>query len=154
MKFNKACVMFWRVWTKNTKCWEILRKFSKILIRHLWKCFILAYFSKDLTNPCVHFSPFGQKTQIVGKFWENFENFWWKFNWKLTFIRIFGKFVTKKEPSEITPFFYNNFFGFGGGGISHPSLPNPPMANYKMKNWLIKVCLSKLLILRSDFQVF
>ena len=36
---------------------------------------------------------------------------------KLNFNFNFEKFVTKKEPSEITSFFYNNFFGFGGGGI-------------------------------------
>ena len=29
----------------------------------------------------------------------------------------FQNFLLKIEPSEITPFFYNNFFGFGGGGF-------------------------------------
>ena len=29
-KFNKPCVNFSRVWTKNTNCWEILRSFQNI----------------------------------------------------------------------------------------------------------------------------
>ena len=38
---------------------------------------------------------------------------------------MFGKFVTKMEPSGITPFFYNNFFDFGGGGFPPFPLPTP-----------------------------
>ena len=33
--------------------------------------------------------------------------------------------LLKIEPSEITPFFYNNFFGFGGEASPLPL--NPPM---------------------------
>ena len=46
-----------------------------------------------------------------------------KFNFYFNFIFnfIFRKFVTKIEPSEITPFFYNNFFGWGVP-------PFPPLA--------------------------
>ena len=29
-KFNKPCVKFLRVWTKNANCWDLLRKFSNI----------------------------------------------------------------------------------------------------------------------------
>ena len=76
-KFNKPCVNFWRVWTKNT-----------------------------------NFS--GNFEKILKVFDENsFE--------KLNFIIIFWKiFLLKIELSEITPFFLNNFFGFGG---YPPSLP-------------------------------
>ena len=117
MKFNKQCVDFWRVWTKNTKFWEILRKFSKNFFRNLWKCFILAYFSKDLTNPCVRFSPFGQKTQIVGEIWENFDE---NSIEKLNFIRISGKFVTKNRAFGNNIIFLQQFFRLRGGGISPP----------------------------------
>ena len=78
------------------------------------------YFSKNLTNRCAHFSPFGQKTQIVGKFFD--ENSIEKLN----FI-IFGKFVTKIRAFGNNPIFYNNFFGFGGGGYS--PLPPPKSAS-------------------------
>ena len=33
----------------------------------------------------------------------------------LFFILFFENLLLKIEPSEITPVFYNNFFGFGGG---------------------------------------
>ena len=39
-------------------------------------------------------------------------------NW--FFIFILEKLLLKIEPSEITPFFYNNFFGFGVRGIFPP----------------------------------
>ena len=38
------------------------------------------------------------------------------------FFISFENLLLKIELSEITPFFYNNFFGFRGGGIS----PLPP----------------------------
>ena len=52
---------------RKTKIFEFLTKFLNDFCGNLRKCIILAYFSKELTNLCVHFSPFGQKTQIVGK---------------------------------------------------------------------------------------
>ena len=57
------------------------------------------------------------------KLLENFEIFWWKFYWKIEFFIFFENLLLKIELSEITPFFYNNFFGFGGGGISPLSPP-------------------------------
>ena len=36
-RFNKACVNFSRVRTKNAKCWEILRKLWKFLMKILYK---------------------------------------------------------------------------------------------------------------------
>ena len=67
MKFNKPGVNFWRVWTKNTMLGNFENIFKKFLQRFVKMLYLI--------NPCVHFSPFGQKTQIVGKFSENFENF-------------------------------------------------------------------------------
>ena len=96
MKFNKQCVNFWRVWTKNTSYWEFLRKFSKIFKKLSQKFVHMLYFSiffKRFNKPMHSFSPFGQKRQIVGKFPENFENS----IENLHFIMIFGKFVIKNR---------------------------------------------------------
>ena len=93
-KFNKPCVNFLRVWTKNAKCRAILRnfrKFSKISLENFEKSIILACFSKNLTSHALLLSAFGRKLQIVGKFSETFGNFWWKFNRKFEFLSIFGK---------------------------------------------------------------
>ena len=44
--------------------------------------------------------------------------FWWKLYRKIEFLFfLLENLLLKIEPSEITPFFYNNFFGFGGGGV-------------------------------------
>ena len=56
------------------------------------------------------------------EFWENFESIWWKLNRKIEFLIFLGKLLLKIEPSEITSFFYNNFFHFGGVG----TFPMPP----------------------------
>ena len=57
--------------------------------------------------------------------WEILRKFW-KFLMKillkngifiLFLILFFENLLLKIEPSEITPVFYNNFFGFGGGGF-------------------------------------
>ena len=41
--------------TKNANCWEILRKFSKVILRKLLKCIILAYFPKKFNKSWVNF---------------------------------------------------------------------------------------------------
>ena len=67
-KVNKPCVIFSRIWTKNTNCWEILRNFRKIsktIIRKLRK---INYFLENLTNPALIFRASGLKTRIVEKF--------------------------------------------------------------------------------------
>ena len=57
------------------------------------------------------------------KIFENFDdNSMENLNFYFTFIFILENFLRKVEPSEITPFFYNIFFGFGGGGV----VPLPP----------------------------
>ena len=70
--------------TKNTNSWEILwnfRKFSNFF-RKFRKMHYFSIFSKNLTKHALIFRSFGRKIQIIGKFWENYENFWWKFNKK------------------------------------------------------------------------
>ena len=95
--------------------WENFRKFWKFSSENCKKYIILAYFSNNLTNFAFIFCAFGRKTQIVGKSWENFEIFWWKFLRKIEFFIFLENLLLKIELSEITPFFYNIFFGFGGG---------------------------------------
>ena len=82
-------------------------------------------FSKTFNKPCVNFLRVWTKTQIVGKFWENFEIFCWKFYRKIEFFILFyfyffiffENLLLKIELSEITPFFYN-IFSVSGGRIS------------------------------------
>ena len=98
-KVNKPMRSFFAVWTKNTNCWEILRKFWKFLMKIQLKNWILLWFLENL--------------------------------------------LLKIEPSEITPFFYNNFFGFEGGG----DFPPPMISHYKLQIWsLIVAKLSRLII--------
>ena len=80
---NKPMRSFFAVWTKNTNCWDILRKFWKFLMKIQLKNWILLWFLENL--------------------------------------------LLKIEPSEITQFYYNNFFGFGGGDSSPPLPPLPPL---------------------------
>ena len=53
----------------------LLENFQTYFLIKLRKCIILAYFSKHLTNRALIFYAFGRKTQIVGKFCENFRKF-------------------------------------------------------------------------------
>ena len=43
-EFNKPFVNFWRVWTKISNCWELLRKVWKFLMKILLKNWIFIYF--------------------------------------------------------------------------------------------------------------
>ena len=61
------------------------------------KVYHCSIFFKKLTNHMFIFRAFGRKTWIAGKIWENFENFWWKFNRKIEFLTNFGKSVTKNR---------------------------------------------------------
>ena len=78
------------------------------------------YFSIVFTNfkkPCVNFvCSFGRNRKLLGNFEKILkifdENSMEKLNF---FIFIFENLLLKIEPLEITPFYYNNFFGFGGG---------------------------------------
>ena len=50
---------------------------------------------------------------------------------KLHFLLYLENLLLKIEPSKITPFFYNNLFGFGrGGGFSPPPPPPPHKSAY------------------------
>ena len=105
---------------------KIFKNFPKKIAKNALFCHI---FQKNLTNHSLIFCAFGRKTQIVGKFWEFLMKILLK-NWIfilflifiLFFILFFENLLLKIEPSEITPVFYNNSFGFGGGEFP----PFPP----------------------------
>ena len=70
-KFNKHCVNFSRVLTKNTNCWEILRNLRnvfKYFLKKLRKIHYFSIFFKKFKKPLVNFFAFGRKAQIIGKF--------------------------------------------------------------------------------------
>ena len=95
----------------------------------------LCIFSKRFSNLALIFCAFSRKIQTVVKFWEMFENFRWKFERKMEFLLyifylIFRKFLTNNKHSEITPFFFDNFFRFRVGG-GFPLLP----PGYALDRW-------------------
>ena len=66
------------------KCWKYFQ--GKLRKMHYF-----SILTKDLTNLALEFCAFGRKMQIVVKFCESFEIFWWKFYRKLEFLTIFWK---------------------------------------------------------------
>ena len=134
--FNKACVKFLRVCTKNTiigNSENIFESFSKIFLRKLLKMHYLRIFFKRFNKPCVNFSRVWTKNEVLGNFEKNLkifdENAIEKLN--IFIFYFFENLLLKIEPSEITPFFYNNFFRFRVGDISPLSpLATPLMLTY------------------------
>ena len=61
---------------------------------------------------------------------------------KLNFYLFLEMLLLKIEPSEITSFFYNNFFNFGGGTFPAFPLPAPLFFDYllKMFKWSTLKC--------------
>ena len=99
---------------------ENFRKFAT----KLQKMHYFSLFFNKFQNNAFNFCVFGRKTQFG---WEIFEKLLKKFLMKIQykngiFIYFREKLLLKIEPSEITPFFYNNFFRLGGGWTP----PNPP----------------------------
>ena len=76
------------------------------------------------------FRAFGQKTQIVWKFWENFENFWYKFNRNIEFLATLGKVVAKNRAFGNNIIFLQQFFQFRGERSLCPSPLAAPMYMY------------------------
>ena len=70
---------------------ENFRKFAINFLKKIAKMHYFSIFFKKVNNHALIFRAFERKLQIVWKFWENFGNFWWKFNWKIEFLYIFGK---------------------------------------------------------------
>ena len=79
-KFNKLPFIFSRLDEKHTVATfrENFRKIWKIFTKKLRICIILAYYSKNLTNPALILCAFGRKRQLIGifrKFSKNLKNF-------------------------------------------------------------------------------
>ena len=115
---------------------NLLESFEKIFENFPKKIANNAFFhifQRNLTNHYLIFCAFGRQTQIVGKFWENFDNFWWKFYWKIEFLFyfyfifyfIFRKFVTKIRAFGNNTSFLQQFFRFRGGGFPLSPLATP-----------------------------
>ena len=68
------------------------------------------------------FARLHEKHKLLGNFEKILkffdENSLEKLNFLFLFFIFFENLLLKIELSGITLFFYNNFFGFGGGGIS------------------------------------
>ena len=101
---------------------ENFRKFAKKFPKKIAKMLYFRLFCKKISKPCVTFSRVWTKNTIV---WGNFEKILKIFDGnsieKLNFYLFLGKLLLKIETSEITSFFYSNFFRLGGGA-------NPPPA--------------------------
>ena len=100
--------------------------FPKFWKRFLTKIAKIHYFSIFFKNLPTHPKIFARLVdQILWKSWENIDNFWWKLYRKIEvyflFIFILEDLLLLIEPSEITPFSYNNFSCFGW-----PNFPLPP----------------------------
>ena len=72
-------------------------------------------FCKKISKPRVKFSRDWTKNNSSGKVWENFENVWWKFNWKIEFLYFLGKFVAKNRNFGNNFIFLPQFFLVLGG---------------------------------------
>ena len=152
MKFNKPCVNFWRVWTKNTKCWEILRKFLKILKKLLERFVKMLYFSisfKRLNKPVFLFRRLDKKHKLLGNFEKMLKIFDENSIEKLNFIMLFGKFATKNRAFG-NNIFLQQFFPFRGG---RSCVPSPPGGAYEPCVNFLRVCTKKT-ICRKFFRKF
>ena len=72
------------------------------------------------------FARLDEKHKLLGNFEKILKTFDKNSIEKLNFERVLEKLLLKIEPSEITPFFYNNFSISGGGR----SLCSPPGGAY------------------------
>ena len=67
-KFNKPCVNFLRVWTKNANRGKFCENFEKPSSENCEKCIILAFFKRILTNHAFIFSRLDEKHKLLGNF--------------------------------------------------------------------------------------
>ena len=80
----------------------------------------ISIFFKIFNKPCANFSRVWTKNANCWEILKTVdENSIEKLN-IFIFLFLLENLLLKIEPSEITPFFYYNFFGFGGGDFSLP----------------------------------
>ena len=111
---------------------ENFRKFAKKFLKKIEKCIILDYFSKKFLNYALNFCSFGRKALLLGNFWEKVKSFWWKFNWKIEFVSIFGNVFAKNRAFGNNIIFPPQFFQFRGRG----KVPRVPPWR---RLWIIKI---------------
>ena len=106
---------------------EVLRKFWKLFLRKLLKMHYFCLFYTKVYTPCVNFSRVWTKNTNC---WKSFEKSMKILDENsieiLTFKLFLEMLMLKIEPSEITSFFYNNFFQFRGWNV--PGVPPPGYA--------------------------
>ena len=102
------------------RIFENLQKNSR---RKLQKRLYFRLFCKNISKPCVEFSRVWTKNNCLGEFWENFENFWWKFNGKIEFYLFLGRFVDKNRNFGNNIIFLQQFFPVRGGVEPLPLTP-------------------------------
>ena len=99
-------------------------KIEKNLLRKLRKMHYFCIFLKEFNKSCVTILCVWTKNpnfwEILKVFDENSVE-----KWNFYFYVYFGKFVTKIEPSEITPSYYSNLFGLGEGEFPPSPLLRP-----------------------------
>ena len=101
--FQKNCKKFSKIFKKSSNIFKknfknfqkifkkisLQTKFWKTFFRKLRKMHYFSIFQKNFNKPCVNFFPFGRKTQIVGKFWENLLKIFIKKLTKMNYFSIF-----------------------------------------------------------------
>ena len=65
---------------------------------------------KNVKSSALGFRSFGRKIQILVGNWDNFESFWWKFNRKIEFLKIY-RTDNRAFGNNIT---FTTIFSFGG----------------------------------------
>ena len=73
-------------------------------------------FSNEFNKPCVNFWRVWRKNTNCLEILRILEKSDKNSIEKLNFYRLLERLLLKIEPTEITPFFYNNFFQFRGAG--------------------------------------
>ena len=77
---------------------------------------------KKFQNHELNFRAFGRKTQLFGKILQIFDKNSME---NLIFIYFWENLLLKIETSEITVFFYTNFFRLGGNPLTPQRTPLP-----------------------------
>ena len=72
--FIKPCANSLRLWTKNTRYSNFWENFQKIYSENCENACFLYIFEQKSTNHALRFCAFRRKPQVIGKFWDNFQN--------------------------------------------------------------------------------
>ena len=106
---------------------ENFRNFAKKFPKEIAKNVVFSpILQKNISKPCVNFSSvWTQNTIVWGKIEKSLNVFDENSMEKLNFFLFWEILLLKIESSELTSFFYNDFFLFGGGRFEAPNPPPP-----------------------------